>query len=244
MPATLLPELGPWIACALAVLIGTIVQRLSGAGYGMTAAPVMALVAPEWLPGTVVLVGLFIGAGSVLNARDAVQWRDLPLGFAGRIVGAAIAAYIAAAVVGTDALSIIVGCVVLFAVALILAGLSVPISKRTLFIAGGAGGVMGTLTGIGGPPMAILYSNVETRRSAATQNAFYLFGTTTAIVALAISGVLSLPQLAFAASLAPVVPVALVVARPLTSRFERRAIKPWALGLATLSALVLLARTL
>jgi len=92
MPTTLLPELGPWLVCAMTVFVGTLVQRLSGAGYGMFAAPVMALVAPEWLPGTVVLVGFFIGAGSLMNARDAVEWRDLPPGFAGRILGAGIAA--------------------------------------------------------------------------------------------------------------------------------------------------------
>lgn len=243
MPATLLPELVPWLICAVTVVFGTVVQRLSGAGYGMFAAPVMALVAPEWLPGTVVLVGFVVSAGSLLNARDAVEWRDLPPGFSGRVIGAAIAAYIAAAVIGTDALAIIVGCVVLFAVALTVLGLSVPISGRSLFIAGGASGLMGTLTGIGAPPMAILYANVETRRAAATQNAFYSFGTFVAIIALRIAGVLSVPQLAFAATLAPLVPIALWICRPLAKRFERRAIRPWALSIATLSALVLLARS-
>ncbi|MEX5514721.1 MULTISPECIES: sulfite exporter TauE/SafE family protein [Rhodobacterales] len=244
MPASLLPDLGPWMICALTVFVGTLVQRLSGAGYGMFAAPVMALVAPEWLPGTVVLVGFFIGVGSFLNAKDAVQWRDLPPGFAGRILGAGIAAYIAATVVGTDGLAIIVGFVVLFAVMLTLLGLTCPISRGSLFIAGGVSGVMGTLTGIGAPPMAILYSGVETRRAAATQNAFYGFGTLVAIIALSIAHVLSWPQLAFAISLAPLVPVALWGSRPLAARFERGAIRPCALGLATLSALALLSRSL
>lgn len=244
MPATLLPEFGPWLVCAITVFVGTLVQRLSGAGYGMFAAPVMALVAPEWLPGTVVLVGFVIGAGSLLNARDAVEWQDLPPGFAGRILGAGIAAYIASAVVGTDALAIIVGFVVLFAVALTVLGLTFPISGGSLFVAGGIGGVMGTLTGIGAPPMAILYSNVETRRAAATQNAFYGFGTFVAIIALAIAGVLTLPQVAFAASLAPFVPFALLASHPLATRFERGAIRPWALGMATISALVLLSRSI
>lgn len=244
MPPTLFPELGPWMICAITVFIGTLVQRLSGAGYGMFAAPVMALVAPEWLPGTVVLVGFLIGAGSLLNARDAIAWRDLPPGFAGRILGAGIAAYVAAAVVGTDALSIIVGLVVLLAVGLTVLGLTFPISGGSLFVAGAVGGVMGTLTGIGAPPMAILYANVETRRAAATQNAFYGFGTLVAILALSIAGVLTWPQLAFALSLAPFVPLALWVSRPLAIRFERGAIRPWALGMATLSALILLGRSL
>lgn len=244
MTTTLLPELGPWLVCAITVFIGTLVQRLSGAGYGMFAAPVMALVAPEWLPGTVVLVGFIIGGGSLLNTKDAVEWRDLPPGFAGRILGAGIAAYIAAAVVGTDGLSIIVGLVVLFAVGLTVLGLSFPISGKSLFVAGGISGVMGTLTGVGAPPMAILYSTVETRRAAATQNAFYGFGTLVAVVALSLAGVLTLAQFAFAASLAPVVPLALWSSRPLAVRFERRSIRPWALGLATLSALALLSRSL
>lgn len=244
MPPTLLPEIGPWLVCAITVFVGTLVQRLSGAGYGMFAAPVMAMVAPEWLPGTVVLVGFLIGSGSLLSSRDAVQWRDLPAGFTGRILGAGIAAYIATAVVGTDALAIIVGLVVLFAVGLTVLGLSFPISNKSLFAAGGVSGVMGTLTGIGAPPMAILYANVETRRAAATQNAFYGFGTLVAIIALSVAGVLTLPQLAFAASLAPLVPAALWVSRPLATRFERGAIRPWALGLATLSALALLGRSL
>ena len=88
---------------------------------------------------------------------------------------------------------------------------------------------MGTLTGIGARPMAILYSNVETRRSAATQNAFYGFGTLVAIIALSIAGVLTLPQLAFAASLAPLVPIDLWVSRPQAVRFELSAIRPWVL---------------
>ncbi len=244
MPETLLPEIGPWMICAISVFVGTLIQRLSGAGYGMFVAPVMALVAPEWLPGTVLLVGFVIGSGALLRSRNSVHWKDLPPGFAGRILGTTIAAYIATAVVGTDVLAIIVGLIVLLAVALTLLGLSFPISTGSLFIAGAVSGVMGTLTGIGAPPMAILYSRTEARRSAATQNAFYGFGTLVAIIALSIVGVLTFAQIAFAATLSPFVPIALWAARPLTVRFERGAIRPWALGLATCSALALLWRNI
>lgn len=143
-----LPEIGPWVVCAITIFIGTLVQRLSGAGYGMFVAPVMALVAPEWVPGTVILVWFIISSGAMLNTRDAVEWKGLPPGFAGRILVTSLAAYIATAVFGTDALAIIVGLVVLFAVSLTVFGLTFPISKPSLFIAGGVGGVMGTLTGM------------------------------------------------------------------------------------------------
>lgn len=239
-----MPDPVSWSICALTVVIGTLVQRLSGAGYGMVAAPVMALVAPEWLPGTVILVGFAVGASAMMQVRDAVAWRELPAGFAGRLIGAFAAAYIAALVVGTSVLPVVVGSIVLFAVALTLLGLSIPITTSTLLTAGGVSGVMGTLTGIGAPPMAILYSSVEMRRATATQNAFYGFGSLISIAALAVAGVLNWSQVVFAVTLFPFVPVALWLSRPLTARFEKGAIRPWALGMATLSALILIARNI
>ncbi len=69
--------------------------------------------------------------------------------------------------------------------------------------------------------MAILYSSVDARRSAATQNAFYGFGMVVSIIALALTGLIRTPQVAFAASLAPLVPLTLYAVRPLATRFER-----------------------
>jgi uncharacterized membrane protein YfcA len=240
----LLPDFGAWLVCAVAVVAGTMLQRLSGAGFGMIAAPVMTLVAESYVPGTILLLGFAVGLGSVLGAGDAVVMADLPPGFLGRMLGAAVAASIATLVVGSAALPVIVACIVLFSVALNLAGLKIPITKVSLFSAGSIAGVMGTLTGIGAPPMAILYSSVETRRSAASQNAFFGFGMVVSILALALAGLIRLPQIAFALSLLPLVPISLYIVRPLMRRFERGSIRPWALGLATLAALILLARSI
>ncbi len=210
----------------------------------MVAAPILALVAPGYLPGTVLLVGLAVGAGAFLSDRAAIQPRDLPPGFAGRTLGAIIAAWAAAQVVGTPALPIVVGAVVLAAVALSLAGLTLPIRPTTLFGAGTVAGIMGTLTGIGAPPMAILFANVEARRSAATQNVFFAFGMTISITALAVAGLIGPRHCAFAASLALAVPAALLAARPLAARVARQTIRPYALGLAACAATILIARAL
>lgn len=240
----LLPGPGAWLVCALAVALGTVVQRLAGQGYGMVAAPVLTLVAPDWLPGTVLLVGLAVGAGSFLADRSAVHRRDLPPGFAGRTLGAVVAAWIAARVVGTPALPLVVGGLVWLGVLLSVAGLRLTIRPASLFGAGSVAGVMGTLTGIGAPPMAILYADVEARRSAATQNVFFAFGMAVSISALALAGVMGARHLAFAATLLPVVPATLWAVRPLAGRVARASIRPWALGLAACAATVLIARSL
>lgn len=238
-----LPELVPWYACACAVMLGTALQRLSGAGFGMIVAPIMTLAAPAWVPGTVLLIGLVVGLGSLMSARDAIVLKDLPPGFSGRLTGAIVAAFFASMVVGSSALPVVVGCIVLFAVVLNLIGLRLPITPTSLAGAGFTAGIMGTLSGIGAPPMAILYANVEARRSAATQNAFFGFGMAVSIIALAVVGLIRAPQMAFAASLAPLVPLSLFIARPMAKRVERGSIRPWALGLSATSAVILLANS-
>lgn len=240
----LLPALGPWLICALAAAVGCALQRLAGQGFGMVAAPVLALAAPEFLPGTVLLAGLAVGAGSFVADRSAVVTRDLPPGFAGRMLGAVIAAWIAARVVGTPALPLVVGGVVWLGVILSVAGLRLGPAPRVLFGAGTVAGVMGTLTGIGAPPMAIVYADVEARRSAATQNVFFAFGMAVSIAALAVAGLIGLRHVAFAATLLPVIGATLWLVRPWAARVARGRIRPWALGLAATAATVLIARSL
>ncbi|MCK0167588.1 TSUP family transporter [Jannaschia sp. S6380] len=239
-----LPGLGPWLVCLAAVILGTAIQRLTGQGYGMVAAPVVALAAPKYLPGSVLLVGLCVGAGAFWANRSAVVVQDLPWGFAGRAFGAAIAAWIAARVVGTPALPLVIGIVVWIAVLLSVAGPALPIRGRTLFAAGTTAGIMGTLTGIGAPPMALLYASVEARRSAATQNVFFAFGMTVSIGALAFVGLIGARHVIFAAALAPSVPLTIWAVRPLAVRVARRSIRPVALGLAAVAATVLILRGL
>lgn len=206
----------------------------------MIVAPIMTLVAPAWVPGTVLLIGLVVGLGAVMNGRDAIVVKDLAPGFAGRLLGGIVAAALASVVVGSAALPLTVALIILFAVALNLIGLRFPITNASLTTAGFTAGIMGTITGVGAPPMAILYANVEARRSAATQNAFFGFGMVVSIITLTFVGLIRAPQVAFAASLAPMVLLALFVVRPLAQRVERGSIRPWALGLSTMSAIVLL----
>lgn len=235
-----LPTTLPWLYCAIAVITGTILQRIAGAGFGMIASPVMVLAAPDWVPGTVLLVGVVVGFGSFFGSKDSVNFRDLPFGLIGRVIGAIFAAYIARLVVGSPYLPITIGFIVLFAVLLSSLGLSFKISKLSLVIAGTIGGIMATLTGIGAAPMAVLYSSVEARRSAATQNMFFGFGMAISIAALTGAGLITFKQLAFALSLAPLVPLSIWLSKPLAQRVEKGSIRPWALGLATTSASILI----
>ncbi|MFY0690588.1 MAG: sulfite exporter TauE/SafE family protein [Paracoccaceae bacterium] len=231
-----------YLFCLAAVFGGTILQRLAGQGFGMLAAPLVMLVAPDYMPTALLLVGLVVGLSSASLDYRAIVPKDLPAGFAGRTLGAVLAAMLAARLAGAEIFAALVALIVYLGIALSLIGLRVAIRPPALFTAGMTAGIMGTLTAIGAPPMALLYQHADQRRSAATQNMFFFFGMVVSILALAWQGLVGTRHILFALALSPIVPVALLAAQPLSRRFSKHSIRPAALTLAGLAATVLLVR--
>ncbi|MEO0363449.1 MAG: TSUP family transporter [Pseudomonadota bacterium] len=236
-------SLAAFAVVAAAVFAGTIAQRLSGQAYGMIASPIVALIAPEHLPATILILGLFVGAGALSMDLSAVSWREAGPGFAGRAAGAVIGAALAAKLADTAGFGVAVALLVLAAVALSVSGLRPAIRPATLATAGCVAGVMGTITAIGAPPMAILYAHEEAKRSRAMQNLFFGFGMVCSISSLAAFGVVDRADLILALWLLPVSALALLAARPAARALEGRSIRPMALTLATVAAFAILARS-
>ena len=232
--------LGTWLFCACAILIGTVVQRLAGQGLGMIATPMVALVAPQFLPAGILLMGLVVGLSAASVDRSAVARHELPAGFLGRGLGAVVAAWLAVLLVDTGGFAILIALMVYLAVVLSLLGVRVEIRPVSLFLAGLTGGIMGTLTAVGAPPMALLYQHEEAKRSAAMQNTFFAFGMVVSLASLAVAGLIGWRHLVFAASVLPVLVAGLLVANPLAKRSAKARIRPVALTLATIAATVLL----
>lgn len=234
-------SIGVLIVAFTGVMLGSAVQRLSGQGFGLISAPVVALVAPQFLPAAVLLLGFVSGIGaSALDFRH-VALKELPWGFAGRALGALGAAMVASQL-PFERISVLVAIIVLLAVGLSLWGLSVRITRSSLFGAGIAAGLMGTLTAIGAPPMAMLYQNQEPKRSRAMQSTFFVFGMFVSIGALALHGLIEATHLRFALSLLPAILLGLILSQPLEARFSKDMVRPIALAFSSLAALLLLSK--
>lgn len=229
-------------ALALAIFAATLTQRLSGQGLGMIGAPAVAILAPGHLPAALLLLGLVVGAGAISLDLSAINWREARPGMIGRAVGGFIGAGVAALVVDPDLFAVIVAFIILAAIALTLSGLKVAITPVSLSIAGATAGVMGTLTAVGAPPMAILYSGEEAKRSRAMQNLFFLWGMLWSLGALTLLGLVDQADLTLALALAPAAALALIVSRPVARLMDGRSIKPYALGASGIGALTLLWR--
>lgn len=229
-----------FLIAAGGVFLGTIVQRLSGQGFGMIAAPILAIVAPEFLPVTLLLMGVFVGMGAAALEVSAITKADLLPGISGRTLGAVVAALIALSLPDARMLAFIIAGVVFLGIGLSLAGLRVPIRGVTLFAAGLSAGIMGTLTAIGAPPMALLYQHEPQRRAVAMQNVFFFVGMIVSLIALAAVGLFGLKHLVFAVMLAPASVLGMLLAQRLAPRVARAQMRPYALGLSGLAACVLL----
>ena len=231
-------------ALGLAVFLGTILQRLAGQGFGMIAAPIAALVAPQHLPATILLLGIVVGASALSMDLKAVSWKEAAPGFFGRALGAFAGAGIAAAISAQSGFGVLVGALILFAVGLSASGLHLPITNRNLFLAGTTAGVMGTVVAVGAPPMAILYANEDPVRSRAMQNLFYAWGMVWSVSALLIAGLIDVSDVLLTLALVPIAVSALFLSRPMAHWAAAWPMKPIALSIAGLAAIMLIGRSI
>jgi uncharacterized membrane protein YfcA len=235
---------GVWAACFCAVALSSGIQRLSGQAFGIVAAPLIALVAPQFLPAGLLLLGITVGLTSTAVDFSALTRAEIVPGFFGRLLGAIFAAMIAASITDTNLIAGLTGFAVLLGIALSLSGSRIAIRPITLVSAGIAAGLMGTITAVGAPPMALLYQHEPAKRARAMQNAFFFWGMCVSVLALTWQGLITSKHLIFAASLLPAIALGLAVSMPLAKRLERRAIRPYALGLSMIAAATLIARLL
>lgn len=231
------------VLISVAVLVGSLVQGLVGLGVGLVSAPVVTLLAPSLMPGTLLWMGLLTPALTLLVDRGEIDWRGMAWGVPARVPGTVLGVLLVGWFSHRE-LGIAVGLMVLVSVLVTWRTVHVPINRGTLVAAGFLSGVGATATSIGGPPIAVLYQHQPARRIRNTLAVYFSLGAIFSLVALAITGDLTWHQTAVAGLLAPWVPVGLWLARVLHRTLDLRSIRSGVLLVCTASAVLLLARSL
>lgn len=175
------------VLVALAVCAGAALQRLTGMGLALVAAPFLVLIMG---PVTGVVLVNFCGAtASILvlcRAFMHVDWKKYAILGPSAVLGVFPGVLIVGALPGPW-LEVGVGCVVLVALttSLTLRGSTIGAGARPLILAGAASGIMGATAGIGGPAISVyaVVSNWEQCAFAATlQPCFFTTGVTSLVV--------------------------------------------------------------
>jgi uncharacterized membrane protein YfcA len=134
------------------------------------------------------------------------------------------------------------GALVLAAVIVSALGLRVTMNARSLVLGGATAGLMGTMAGIHGPPISLVFQNAEPKVARAMLGAFFTIAYLGSVAALASFGLFGLAELWRSVVLLPGVAIGLALA-PLTRRFvDRDRLRLAILGVAAISGVLLIWR--
>ncbi len=118
-------------------------------------------------------------------------------------IPASLAGAAAVALASPDGLAVLFGVLVLVGVGLSVIGHHPRPTRAVGFAAGAASGFMGTTTGIGGPPMALVFQRERGTQIRASLARFFGVGSVTALLPLFVFGQVHPADLALAAVLLP-----------------------------------------
>lgn len=222
---------------------GTSLQSTVGFGLGLVAGPLLVLIDRAYLPAPLLCAAVVLTMLMVIRERKAID----PSGFKFSVTGRLISTPPAAMAVGflsATAFDIVFGCLILVAVCMSLIHREIKPTGRNVFIAAIASGFMSTIGAIGGPPMALVYQNSRGPELRATLAGLFLIGCLLSLIALAIVGEFTIADLGRGGILIVGVLIGLLVSKPLISVLDKNSIRPYVLGVCTISALIVLGRAI
>jgi uncharacterized membrane protein YfcA len=223
------------IAAAAALQAGT------GMGMALLAAPLLLLVNPSLVPGPMLCATMVLSIAVVLRERTAINRELLAMAFVGLAVGCAMGAFALAALAGVN-LAPVFAALILSIVMLSVLGLQIRATTASLLCGGVASGILGTMFGVHGPPIAIVLQHEPPDRLRATLCAFFAVGCGISLVALAAVGAFGVGQLGLGLALLPGVAIGFAFAPVVARMLDRRRARIAVLTISALSALALLLR--
>jgi uncharacterized membrane protein YfcA len=240
--ASLDPTAFQLVAGALLMVAGALLQASVGFGIALFVVPPLILLNPAFVPGPMLFASLFLSGIMAFRGRGVIEPKRLGLAVAGLFLGTAAGA-LSLLVISADKWPKLFAVLILLAVGLSASGFHIPVTRRNSAVAGLLSGVMGTIAGIHGPPMALLYQKEPGNVVRANLAAFFSLAYVISLFALGMIGFFGIKELLIGLALAPGVVAGYLLARFCTSLLDRG---NWLLAtiltVASLSAIALILR--
>jgi uncharacterized protein len=228
---------------ALAVLLASCLQASIGFGMGMLAAPVVAIVDPSLIPGTLIMLATLVTLLVSVREREAIDLSGAKWALVGRVPGTIAGALLLAAL-PERGLAVMLAAVVLLGVVLTSAGWVPAARPRNVVLAGATSGLLGTATSIGGPPMALVWQRNSGARLRGTMSSFFLVGSLMSLAALWFTGAVTGHTLTTFAVFIPAAALGYVLSRYVNRLLDPVRLRRLAIGVSALGAVVLIAQQL
>lgn len=173
----------------------------------------------------------------VMRDREHLQFHQVSWAMIGSFFGIVLAG-LTLKVASKDQFELVFGVLILIAVLISVLGFIPKVNKKTNIIAGFSSGLMGTITGIGGPPMALLYQHGDIKNIKANLTAFFLFVNIVAIVTLALVGQITTSTLTIVAFSFPGMAIGFYISTKAHHIVNAHTIRQWILVLCTITSII------
>ena len=224
------------------VALGALIQGSLGFGFAFAVAPALALVRPEAVPATIVLLSIPMVVLMALRERGAISVRDFLWITAGRLPGTLAGGWILSAI-PTSSLTVIFGLLILAGVIMSALGPNFKAGSGAQFLGGIASGIMGTTAGIGSPPLALVNQGRPGAELRSTLAISFVVGTTMSLMVLFDVGMVHEWDILLAIKLLPGMLVGLLASNFAISHLDERWLRPALLAFAAASAVVTILRS-
>jgi uncharacterized protein len=231
----------PFVIETLIVAAAAALQAGTGMGMALLAAPLLLLVDRSLVPGPMLCATMVLSIAVVCRERSAIDHKLLGVAFLGLAIGCVIGAITLAVLTGIN-LAKVFGAIILLIVLLSVLGLQIRASTPSLLLGGTASGILGTMFGVHGPPIAIVLQHEPPERLRATLCAFFAVGCGMSLVLLAVIGSFGVSGIELGLVLLPGVGIGFACGPFLGRMLNRQRARIAVLTISTLSAVALLLR--
>jgi len=218
----------------LTVLVAAFVQGSTGLGFALICGPIVGMVEPRLLPVFLLIQMIPLNGYVTWRERHALDGAGTTWISLGRFVGT-FGGLGVLFLVTEQQLSLLIGISTVLAVLMTLLAPSFEPGKGAFLAAGLVTGVTETSTGVGGPPLALVYQHRPAPVLRSTVAACFLIGEVISLVILAMSDSISPDQLRMAFLLLPAVIVGALMSRVVHHRLNGRVMRFLVLGFALVS---------
>lgn len=193
------------IAAMAVIFVGSYVQSSIGFGLAIISAPVLFFIDPLYVPAPITISALTLSLANAAKHRHAVSFGELKFAIVGRVPGT-VAGGMLLIWMDAQTLALFLGSSVIVAVLLSLSSIRFRATQWSMFSAGLLSGFMGTSSGIGGPPMALVMQHEGGDYIRANLAAFFIISSIMSLLMLTTVGRFGPQELV---SSLPLMPVAL-----------------------------------
>ena len=173
---------------SLIVFLGALLQSSSGIGFALIVTPCFLLLSPDYVPVPSLILACFLSILNLFRFKHSLDFKKVNFILLGRLPGSVLAVIILG-FFNFIILNIFIGAALIVSTLLTILRWQVQPNFRNLFLGGFFGGIIGTISGMGGPAVAIVLQNCPKKIFLGTISFYFILGNIISLIILSIADI-------------------------------------------------------